>query len=58
MPLRHSRPGVYAGSAANNYRFSTIVQGVVTSAPFQMRMNAGPSERGRVAVAESRQPAQ
>jgi mono/diheme cytochrome c family protein len=45
-------------AAANNYRFSTIVQGVVTSAPFQMRMNAGPSERGRVAVAESRQPAQ
>jgi hypothetical protein len=44
-------------AAANNYRLSTIVLGVVTSAPFQMRTNGGESE-GSVAAAAGRQAVQ
>jgi hypothetical protein len=47
--------GIVRQAAANNYRFSTIVLGVVTSTPFQMRTNAGESEPGRLAGAASRQ---
>ena len=45
-------------AAANNYRFSTIVLGVVTSAPFQMRTNVGESGQGRLAAVASRPPVQ
>jgi hypothetical protein len=45
-------------AAANHYRFSTIVLGIVTSAPFQMRMNVGESEQESLAAAAGRQPAQ
>jgi hypothetical protein len=46
--------GIVRQAAANNYRFSTIALGVVTSTPFQMRTNAGESEPGRLAAAAGR----
>ena len=45
-------------AAANNYRFSTIVLGIVTSAPFQMRVNVGESEHGSIVTAASQRSVQ
>ena len=45
-------------AAANNYRFSTIVLGIVTSAPFQMRVNVEESEQGSIVAAASQRSVQ
>jgi hypothetical protein len=45
-------------AAANSYRFSTVVLGVVTSAPFQMRTNVVAGESDHLAAAATRQPVQ
>jgi len=42
----YDKPSVRAvvrRAAAQNYRFSSIVLGIVTSTPFQMRMPAAPT---------------
>jgi mono/diheme cytochrome c family protein len=40
---------IVRGAAANDYRWSSIVMGIVQSAPFQMRMSQ-PADAGRVAA--------
>jgi hypothetical protein len=32
--------GIVRDAAANNYRFSSILMGIINSTPFQMRMKA------------------
>jgi hypothetical protein len=38
------------GAARQEYRLTALIQGIVTSTPFQMRMKATAEDEGRVAV--------
>jgi hypothetical protein len=42
-------------ASGNNYRFSTLILGVVHSAPFQMRTSPGEREAAPVQSAENRE---
>ena len=46
MPLVRK---IVRDSASSNYRFSSIVVNIVTSAPFQMNMKIGDADQQRVA---------
>jgi hypothetical protein len=46
--------GIVRSAARQDYRFSSIVLGIVTSPPFQMRIKAGENERALVAAAAAR----